>query len=376
MARRKGKAMGSQANYKYLEIYHWAKTLILSGIMRHGDAFPSEHMLQNKFGFSRQTVRTALQKLVVEGLLVARRGSGYYVSYQWQSPGARQKSVGLIMSYFADYLFPQIYAGIQSVLDENVYSLDVGVTRNDLNEEALFLQRFLNHNVNGLIVEGTRSAFPNPNLWIYKEYLARHIPIVFIHSHYAELPVDGVEMDDYQCGYELMRILVEKGHEKICGIFKYDDQQGVERYRGFIHAAQDFHIPIDDHHILWFSTKDRSYALSKAQLRKFRQRSRHCTALMAYNDETAYQFLNAFQPRIRVPDELSIVSFDHAQIVSDATLKLCTAEHPQFELGRVAAARLVKRLQSPSKVKTPHLYRFPVSIVEGNSVKDLRAGRC
>src|SRR6185369_11823984 len=45
-----------------------------------GDAIPSERQLSADLGFSRLTVRAALDDLVREGLLVRKRGSGTFVS--------------------------------------------------------------------------------------------------------------------------------------------------------------------------------------------------------------------------------------------------------------------------------------------------------
>ena len=51
-----------QDHLKYQKLYHWAHTLITSGVIKNMDKFPSETILQKKFGYSRQTVRTALQQ--------------------------------------------------------------------------------------------------------------------------------------------------------------------------------------------------------------------------------------------------------------------------------------------------------------------------
>lgn len=52
----------NQDSLKYQKLYHWAHTLITSGVIKNMDKFPSETSLQKKFGYSRQTVRTALQQ--------------------------------------------------------------------------------------------------------------------------------------------------------------------------------------------------------------------------------------------------------------------------------------------------------------------------
>ena len=71
----------NQGGLKYQKLYNWGRTLIMSGVLRNMDKFPSEHMLQNKFGYSRQTVRNALDRLEQDGLIARVKGSGTYVSY-------------------------------------------------------------------------------------------------------------------------------------------------------------------------------------------------------------------------------------------------------------------------------------------------------
>ena len=63
----------NQDGLKYQKLYNWGRTLIMSGVLRNMDKFPSEHMLQNKFGYSRQTVRNALDRLEQDGLIARVR---------------------------------------------------------------------------------------------------------------------------------------------------------------------------------------------------------------------------------------------------------------------------------------------------------------
>ncbi len=53
---------------------------ILQGAFREGDRIPSETEISNAFQVSRPVVREALNRLGVDGILVARRGSGWYVA--------------------------------------------------------------------------------------------------------------------------------------------------------------------------------------------------------------------------------------------------------------------------------------------------------
>ena len=151
--------IGEQSLLKYEKLYNWGRTLITSGVIQNEDKFPSENILQKKFGYSRQTVRTALNQLEAEGLIKRVKGSGTYVSYEGNLRNGERPRIGLILSYFSDYLFPRVYDGIDSVMKEAGYDIDVAVTKNRLNDEALYLEGLLNGNVAGFIIEGTRSFF-------------------------------------------------------------------------------------------------------------------------------------------------------------------------------------------------------------------------
>ena len=113
-----------QEGLKYQKLYNWAHTLITSGVIKNMDKFPSETSLQKKFGYSRQTVRTALQQLEEEGLITRVRGSGTYVSYDSSGVNGERPQIGLLLSYYSDYVFPRVYDGIEASLTEKGYGIE------------------------------------------------------------------------------------------------------------------------------------------------------------------------------------------------------------------------------------------------------------
>ena len=358
---------------KYRKLYNWGRTLIVSGVIKNNEKFPSEHVLEKKFGYSRQTVRNALNQLEKEGLISRVRGSGTYVSYKNNEEDREKKHIGLILSYFSDYLFPQVYEGIKSVLEERGFAIDVAVTKNRLNDEAIYLEGFLKANVSGLIIEGTRSSFPNPNIRLYKEIEKRNIPTIFIHNHYSNQNFSSIEMSDTQTGYELTKYLIKKGHKRIGGMFKYDDIQGQERYKGFIECLSDYGIKFDEDYVRWYATKDMEEKQSSKTFLKMYRKTKDCTAMIMYNDEIAYSYLNFLEEKaISVPRDLSMVSFDDARLAEHGDLKILSAVHPKFELGRLAAKNLLKMLNDSHWQNKNYSHRFPVMLNDGNSVRDIR----
>ena len=52
-------------------------------------------------------------------------------------------------------------------------------------------------------------------------------------------------MSDARAAYKLTEILIQDGHRRIAGIFKYDDMQGIERYKGFVECLSDYGVKFD-----------------------------------------------------------------------------------------------------------------------------------
>ena len=113
------------------------------------------------------------------------------MSYEGSTENESRQRVGLLLSYYSDYLFSQVYDGIESALKEKGYGIEVAVTKNRLNDEAIYLEGLLKSNVSGLIIEGSRSAFPNPNIRLYREIRKQNIPTLFIHI-FGRIPADTI----------------------------------------------------------------------------------------------------------------------------------------------------------------------------------------
>ena len=247
---------------KYIMLANLLRQQILGGQYHAGDKLASENQLSQQYGLSRQTVRQALALLEQEGLLLRQRGSGTYVSF---AAPRREKThvIGVITTYITDYIFPTIVRGIEEELTRNGYHLTLGVTKNRVENEARLLRSFLENRVDGLIVEGTKTAFPNPNLGLYCQLEAMGIPVVFFNGYYRELPSVYVVTNDRKCGWDAAEYLIRhSGCRKLGGIFKSDDTQGHERYAGFSQAILKEGRELDDDAVIWYTTADKETLFS------------------------------------------------------------------------------------------------------------------
>lgn len=64
---------------KYMQIYNWLHSSIRRKRIRVGEMLPPETELAERFGVNRMTVRKALNKMVVEGMIVREQGRGTFL---------------------------------------------------------------------------------------------------------------------------------------------------------------------------------------------------------------------------------------------------------------------------------------------------------
>ncbi|MFC3581154.1 GntR family transcriptional regulator [Sphingomonas hylomeconis] len=94
-----------KAHPRYLQLSETLRSAILSGELSPSEQFPTESDLCKTHGVSRFTVREALRRLEVEGLIARRRGSGTVVRPAAARGGTLHQplsNVGEILQYAKD----------------------------------------------------------------------------------------------------------------------------------------------------------------------------------------------------------------------------------------------------------------------------------
>ena len=335
-------------DYKYITIVEWAKDYIKSNDLKPKDRFLTEKELCEIHGVSRQTVRQALSCLEKENVICRVRGSGAFVAsgHAKSEPAGQPKNIGVISTYFNDYIFPSIVTGIESVLNDYGYSMQLAITHNRGAEERQALQSMISGGVQGLIVEPSKSALPNPNLDLYDELRSKNIPVVFFNAKYPWSDFPCVSLDDEAAGMIATNHLFENGHRKIAGIFALDDIQGHKRYSGFTKSCIVHGIRTAEDNVLWFATSDRNSVFTSGSTRLLELIS-ESTAFVCYNDNIAIKLLQFCKEHgINVPDDLSVIGIDDSKFASICDVPLTTIIHPQRKLGKAVAEKLVDMINS------------------------------
>lgn len=353
---------------KYQELVEYIHRQIESGELRPGQKLTSENEMTQQFGISRQTVRKAIGILEEQGLVKRVRGSGTYLCDKRKESLERRNRIAVVTTYVDSYIFPKIIQGIEKQLFERGYSVQIAFTNNTLERERNVLEDIISRDdVAGVIVEGTKSGLPNPNIPLYEKLMERKIPLMFLNTYYPELDVPHVSLDDVLAARKAVDFLIEKGHRNIGAILKLDDGQGRKRYLGYLQAMDHAGLTVTDSRMVWIDT-DESKQLAYCK-DKILNRLESCTALFCYNDQIAFQLIRMLGDYgISVPGDVSVISVDDADLAIHSEVPITSLPHPKEKLGAKAAELLLWMIDTGKKAES---YEFDTRVVERSSVAEL-----
>ena len=354
---------------KYIQIANELRAGIYLGRYNETDRLPTEKELTETYKVSRQSVRQALSVLEREGFIEKKQGSGSYLTEFARMSRYRTRRVAVITTYLSEYIFPSILRSMQDILYGSCCSVELFDTRNNIVRERSILETVCASSFDGLLVEGTKTAIPNPNIDLYNRIKSKNIPIVFFNGSYRDIDCPFVLDDNYRGGHMLADYLYNLGHRKIAGIFKSDDIQGIERYRGFIDAMKEHRLIYNSANVIWYYTESLDMLFNCEYIRGVAE---NATAFVCYNDIVANRLIDYLLARgINVPQNVSVVSFDNSYISELGPVSITSLSHGSVDTGQRAAAMLLSLMDKRHTLSDIRSEYLPWEIAEKNSSRKL-----
>lgn len=333
---------------KYFTLMEELKEKIISGRIQPGEKLPSENQFTVQYSLSRHTVRKALSLLEQEGYIEACHGKGTFCSEKMRHM-KKSRNIAVVTTYISDYIFPRLIQGMDNVLSEQGYSIILKNTGNSRQKEAKCLEELLQKDIDGLIIEPSKSQLSCRHPGLYENLEKYQIPYIFIQGIYTEMKdKPHILMDDTRGGYLVTKYLLEQGHRRITGFFKADDIQGIQRHKGYVRALQEAGIPYDPDLVVWFHTEDRRSKPSM-MVKEMVKTGSLPHRIVCYNDQIAVQVIESLEDcGLQVPKDISVTGYDNSLYAQRGT-GITTIAHPQERLGEMAAELILEKINGVSE---------------------------
>lgn len=254
------------------------------------------------------------------------------------------KAIGLIVSHDPEYFFVNstymnTMIGISAVAKEENFCLLLEIQ----NDSEKCLNLFREGMIDGAILMGIRQ-----NNTLISALLKEKFPFVLI-GDYLEpsSPFCKVDIDDLLMSKEAVQHLIALKHRHIGFIGGSTEFASCQkRVAGYRQALEEAGIEPSDKDCVFCShiTEEKVSNMAK----KLLYQPDRVTAVLTFNDSVAlYVYQVAREMGIRVPEGLSIVSFDDSDIARSLSPGLTTVQQPSFEKGYQAAKRLMEQMVHP-----------------------------
>lgn len=251
----------------------------------------------------------------------------------------RTSTLGVLIPGVSNPFYSQVLEALEAAGRARGYSLIIGDTNFDPVLDAHYVDLFLDHRCDGIIVvAGTANL---------DDAIRAGVPTVVVNAHLPEtdIRVPAVQIEDMHGMYSAVAHLIRLGHLRI-GLVTFEHD--TLRVMGYRRALEDAGLTFDTALVV---EAPQSHLLEDAGERAYELLSAHpeLTAIAATADVAAIGAIRAAH-RLgrRVPDDLAVVGFDDIALAAMLVPSLTTVAQPIVRIATTAFDLMVEQITEGS----------------------------
>ncbi|MDY3249990.1 MAG: LacI family DNA-binding transcriptional regulator [Candidatus Choladocola sp.] len=266
-------------------------------------------------------------------------------------------TIGVILPEAGGSFFGNIIQGINETLINTPYTILLCCTENKAEYEIRALDTLRQQKVSGILLTSSSGFYENDDAYKIRQTLENfNVPVVLIDRTLKSSKWDGVYSDNSTGAYVATEALLKKGFKKI-GAYISDTSLsiGSSRYKGFIQALSDYHIPIMEEFIITekYPASMQDVYWKTCELIKSGNLPE---AIFLGNGIIANGFYKGILEKGIVPGkDIHCVGFDYSEFLDIINLPYSYLERNSKLLGETAANSLLKSLSNPSGLRQEYI---------------------
>ncbi len=263
---------------------------------------------------------------------------------------ARGKSliVGLLVSDIRVPVVSNLARGVEDSLTQAGYVPVIASTDGDAGKTLALLDKLQNHGACGYIVMPAQYGLATEVINRLEELHQKGTPTVVTGHDLRTNRINNFTMGAQEAARDLTQHLIDLGHRDIAFITAYYSKgYALRRWLGFQEAMLGNQIPIYPELV---AEVDYLPEASYEAMVWIMEGERRPTAVFAMNDIFARGVIDyVTKHQIKVPEELSIVTFDYQALAQRTTPRMTSIIIPVYELGCKSAEMFIEVLKNPTE---------------------------
>jgi LacI family transcriptional regulator len=274
----------------------------------------------------------------------------------------RTNTIAYINPDISNPFFSSIGKSIVNHARKSGYSIVLCDSEESTDMEKSLIKIMLEHKVDGLIISPV-----GLNATHLMELYNRKIPIVLLDRYFPNVNIPYVTSNNYQGAVEAVSLLIQNGHSRIACIQGLrNTSPNNDRVKGYIDAHKKYHLPVDFDLIVGESFgEENGYIQTKLLLNN----KNIPTAIFAVSNLISLGALRALkEENLRVPDDMSIISFDDQPYSQFLSTPMTTVTQQSFQIGQVATELIIEQIETKREVEQESVL-LPTKLIIRSSVK-------
>lgn len=256
--------------------------------------------------------------------------------------------------------YSHVVRGIDAAAGAAGYHIMLSDTNSDPEREQQYLSMLESRVADGAIL--TTPCYEPEH---YREF-AKKYPLVFCTEDFADSPISCATMDNFQAGYDVARYLMSIGHRRIAFLGIYGNRLAVsQRLKGFSRALEEAGVPFPKEYLLEGNAENAELEWVEAEevAQSIIRLPKLPTAIFCTSDAIGVWAIKGLKKvGLRVPDDISVFSFDDIDLARQYDPTLTTMYIPKYNMGRKAVELLLERIQNPDCVPRREIVQHEIRV--------------
>lgn len=259
----------------------------------------------------------------------------------------KTKTIGVIVPEITHDFFASAISGIEDVVYKSGYTLILCQSNEEFEREVINIDVLINHRVAGIIASISENT---PNGAHFQRVLDRKIPLVFFDRVCNDIDTTKVIIDDKKGAFDAVSFLVKRGYKRIAHFAGPKNlSNSKQRCIGYLDALKKCNSR-QERSLIYYGGMNEQDGYNSMD--KVIKAGKFPDAIFAVNDPVA---IGAFQrikeAGLKIPDDIAIVGFSNNKILSLIEPKMTTVNQPSFDMGKIAAEVLIKKIENSRWIK-------------------------
>ncbi|RYE19900.1 MAG: LacI family transcriptional regulator [Sphingobacteriales bacterium] len=274
----------------------------------------------------------------------------------------KSKAIAVIIPEIDNSFFVLVIKGIESIAQQNGYHVLIYLTHEDYNREVELTQNLQKGRVDGVLMSLSDAS---KDLGHLEELKQKGIPVIFFDRVYENDNYIRITTNDEESGFAATQHLIDQGCKKIVHFYLEKNLSiSKNRLAGYEKSLLTNKMKINDRIIKGFTgDSQKSYEEILQTLKKEKPDG----IFSSFEKLAMLCYLACSTLRLRIPEDIKIISFSNLEIASLLNPSLSTVTQPAFEIGEKAAQMLIDIINNKANILASAPFVIKSKLIVRNS---------